>query len=250
MLQAIRKAVHTGRPTPDGLIVAEGPHLLQEALHSAWRVERILHTAEAESRFPDLLNTADKGTIPLPLRAFSAITTTEATQGIIALLRPCCWTWHDLIGSSPTLVVVLDRVQDPGNIGTILRSAEAFGATGVLLTEGCARSSNGKLLRAAAGSLFRLRFLEGLAHNEIVQHLIEKRLKIYALDNSAHKLLTETSFRDPCAMVAGNEGSGISLELLRISEKVRIATNHVESLNVGIACSIALFEAARQRNTG
>jgi len=250
MLQAIRKAVRTGRPTPDGLIVAEGPHLLEEALRSAWRVERVLHTAEAESHFPDLLNAADGGTIALPSRAFSAIATTETSQGIVALLRPFRWTWHDVIGSGPTLVVVLDTVQDPGNVGTILRSAEAFGATGVLLTEGCARSSNGKLLRAAAGSLFRLHFLEGLPHTEIVNHLIDSRLKVYALDSSGHSLLTETSFRDPCALVAGNEGSGISVELLRVSEKLRIATNHVESLNAGIACSIALFEAARQRNTG
>jgi TrmH family RNA methyltransferase len=209
-----------------------------------------LHTAEAENRFPDLLNAADGGTIPLPSRAFSAIATTETTQGIVALLRPSRWTWDDVIGSGKTLVIVLDRVQDPGNVGTILRSAEAFGASGILLTEDCARSSNGKLLRAAAGSLFRLHFLEGIPHSEVVQHLTDGHLKIYALDSSGQTLLTEASFREPCALVAGNEGSGISVELLRVSEKLRIATSHVESLNAGIACSIALFEAARQRSIG
>jgi RNA methyltransferase, TrmH family len=248
LLREIRKAVRSGRPTPDGLVVAEGPHLLQEALHSAWRVERVLHTPEAERRFPDLLDAADGLTIALPSRAFSPIATTETTQGIVALVRPFRWRWQDVIGSGRPLVVVLDTIQDPGNVGTILRSAEAFGATGILLTEGCAKSSNGKVLRAAAGSLFRLHFLEGLSHHEIVQHLVASRVKVYALDGSGHTLLTETSFRDPCALVTGNEGSGISPELLRVCEGIRIATEHVESLNAAIACSIALFEAARQRN--
>ncbi len=167
-LQEIRRAALSGRPTADGLIVAEGPHLLEEVLRSSWKVEEIFCTAEAPVRFSGLFARTPVPVTELSPRAFESIATTEATQGVLALLRPREWSFEELIAGK-ALTVILDTIQDPGNAGTIARSAEAFGATGIILTEGCARVSNGKVLRAAAGSLFRIPYLEGVTRSEIVR---------------------------------------------------------------------------------
>ncbi len=246
-LQEIRRAALSGRPTPDGLIVAEGPHLLEEVLRSSWKVEEVFCTAEAPVRFSGLFARRPAPAIELSARAFQSITTTEATQGVVALLRPREWSFADVIGSN-ALTVILDAIQDPGNVGTIIRSAEAFGATGIILAEGCARVSNGKVLRAAAGSLFRMPYLEAVTRSQIAELLKGAGVTVYALAEEGRAPLTTCDLRGPCALLIGNEGAGLSGELLTLGESIRIPSVRVESLNAAVACSIALFEAARQRN--
>lgn len=247
-LQQIRRAALSGRPTPDGLIVAEGPHLLEEVLRSAWKAEEIFCTGEAPIRFSGLFARAPAPVTELSPRAFESIATTETTQGVLALLRPREWSFEELIAGR-ALTVILDAIQDPGNAGTIARSAEAFGATGIILGEGCARVSNGKVLRAAAGSLFRIPYLEGVTRSQIVELFEDARLRVYALAGESETPLTSCDLRSPCALLIGNEGAGLSGELFAWGESVRIPTVRVESLNAAVAASIALFEAARQRNT-
>jgi RNA methyltransferase, TrmH family len=251
-LQEIRKAARTGRPTPDGLIVAEGPHLLADVLRSRWHVSRVYCTPGALVRFAGLLSDSPAEVAELSERVFTSLTATETTQGILLLLRPRDWSWPDLIGRDLTaacpLVVLLDSMQDPGNVGSIARSAEAFGATGIVLTEGCARVSNGKVLRAAAGSLFRIPYLENVPHAQITDHLSASKLPLYALAGNGQTALAAANFRLPCVLAVGNEGAGISPELVPLAQTVRIPTVRVESLNAGVAAAIALFEAARQRD--
>ncbi len=244
-LKEVGKAARSGRPTPYGLIVAEGPHLLEEALASSWNVDQVFCTEEATSRFRDLLENAR--VTKLATRAFASIATTETSQGLVSMLRPRRWIWKDVV-EGRTLAVILDGIQDPGNVGAIVRSAEAFGATGVIFSDGCARVSNGKVLRAAAGSLFRLPFVEAASREEIVRQVAG--LKVYALAASGERDLTDVNLLDGCALVVGNEGAGVCPELLTKAESLRIPTSRVESLNAAIACSIALFEAARQRGSG
>ena len=244
-LKDIGKAARSGRPTTDGYIVAEGPHLLEEAQASSWGVERVFCTEEAILRFRELLENTTVTTITA--RALASITTTETTQGVVSVLRPRPWSWSDVVGGH-TLAIVLDGIQDPGNVGTIVRSAEAFGATGVIFSEGCARVSNGKVLRAAAGSLFRLPFVEA-PREEIPRQLASAGLKVYALKAPGRTTVTSANLVEKCALVAGNEGAGVCPELLGVAETLNIPTERVESLNTAIACSIALFEAARQRRT-
>ncbi len=246
-LQQIRQAALAGRPTADGLIVAEGPHLLEEVLRSSWKVEEIFCTAEAPARFSGLFARAPVPVTELSPRAFESIATTETTQGVLALLRPREWSLRELIAGK-ALTVVLDAIQDPGNAGTIVRSAEAFGATGIIFGEGCARMSNGKVLRAAAGSLFRIPYKEGVTRSQIVDLLEGAGLRVYALEGESKTPLTRCDLSGPCALLIGNEGAGLPRELLALGESARIPTVRVESLNAAVACSIALFEAARQRN--
>jgi RNA methyltransferase, TrmH family len=246
VLQSIRRAAAAGRPTEDGLIVAEGPHLLEEALRGRWIIERIFATPEARTRHADVLSRADAEIIEVPARAFAAMASTETAQEVLALLRPRLWGWGDLLGSNP-LVVILDAIQDPGNAGTILRSAEAFGATGAVLLKGCARIANGKFLRGAAGSLFRVPVVEGWEPGVFLAQARQDGFRVYALEPCASATLEEADFRVPAALIVGSEGRGLSPELAHGVQPISVPTAKVESLNAAVACSIALFEARRQR---
>jgi RNA methyltransferase, TrmH family len=247
VLQSIRRAAAGGRATEDGLIVAEGPHLLEEALRGRWTIEQIFATPEARARYADLLRRADAEIVEVPARAFAAIASTETTREVLALLRPRAWNWGDLLGSNP-LLVVLDAIQDPGNAGTILRSAEAFGATGAVLLQGCARIANGKFLRGAAGSLFRVPLVEGWEPGGFLAQARQEALRVYALDQRARATLEKADFRLPSTLLVGSEGRGLSPELAHHVHPISIPTAKVESLNAAVACSIALFEARRQRS--
>jgi TrmH family RNA methyltransferase len=247
-IQKVRRAVETGRPLENGAIAAEGPHLLAEALDSAWQVAQVFCSETARNRHPELFLRVLENQIEVTEvaeRAFKTMSDTGQTQGVVALLLPRAFSWSELLTASGPLVI-LDGVQDPGNAGTIIRSTEAFGGGGVLFTEGCVRISNGKLLRAAAGSAFRLPFLEGLSIAEIVRHIKTGGRKIFSLTASGRIPLPEADLRAPFALVTGSEGRGVSEGFLAASETLAIPTRGVESLNAAIACSVALFEAARQ----
>ena len=248
LLQGIRRAAAAGRPTEDGLIVAEGPHLLEEALRGEWRIEQVFATPGARDRHRDVLSRTDAEVVEVSARAFGSLAATETTQELLALLGPRAWRWDELVIGS-ALVVVLDAIQDPGNAGTIVRSAEAFGATGVVLLKGCARVANGKFLRASAGSMFRVPFLEGWEADEFVAQARRVDLRLYALKQEADTSLEEADFRIASAVVVGSEAHGISTDLARHAKAISIPTANVESLNAAIAGSIALFEARRQRTS-
>jgi TrmH family RNA methyltransferase len=245
--QEIRKAARRGSPTEDGLVVAEGPHLLMEALESEWRVETVVVAAENVSKYGRLLARIPKeNVIQTPADVFSVVSTTQTSQGILALLRPRAWSWNHLVNGT-ILLVVLDGVQDPGNAGTIVRSAEAFGATGAVFLRDTVHVANGKFLRATAGSIFRLPYLSNLTPSELSSFVVESRIHLYALASSSAISLMDANLQRPCALIVGSEGEGVSGEVLRSSDAISIPTERVESLNAAIACSIALFEARRQR---
>ncbi len=246
ILKSIRRAAGEGRPTPDGLVVIEGPHLLEEASRSPWQVEQIFCTAEAGERFADMIELSGAEVIRVSARALSSAASTESSQQILALVRPRIWSWPDLLRGHP-LVVVLDAIQDAGNAGTIVRSAEAFGASGVILLTGTCRASNGKFLRASAGSAFRQPFLENVSSQQFLKLAKESSLKVYSLAMEGGTHLLKADFGSRAALVVGNEGSGVSPALLQSSQAITIPTLRVESLNAAVACSVALYEAATQR---
>lgn len=248
ILKSIRRAAAEGRMTPDGLVVIEGPHLLEEAGRSSWRVEQIFCTTESRGRFAEVIEVSRAEVIQVSQRALSSTASTESSQQILALVRPRVWSWPDLLRGQP-LLVVLDAIQDAGNAGTIVRSAEAFGASGVLMLTGTCRVSNGKFLRASAGSAFRLPMLENISSQQFLRSAHESSLKVYSLAMKAGAHLSKVDFRGPAALVVGNEGAGVSPALLQSSQAIAIRTNQVESLNAAVACSIALYEAAKQRAT-
>ena len=246
LLQKIRKAVLTGRTTEDGLMVAEGPRLVDEALSGKWRISSLVITPAGRAKYADLVQAADAEIVEIPAKAFESTSGTQHSQQILALLQPPAWNWEEVCGRH-TLIVALDGIQDPGNAGTIVRSAEAFGATGVVFLKGCAHVANGKLLRASAGSIFRMPFLEGISASDFLFNVRARELTLYALQARAEAPITAADLTRPLVLLAGNEGSGISNELLARAKAVSIPTIRVESVNVAVASSVALFAVQQQR---
>ena len=146
------------------------------------------------------------------------------------------------------MVVISAGLQDPGNLGTIARSAEAFGATGMLLGERSVSQWNWKALRASAGSMFRL----PVAKVELVAAVREAKMRgLRILASSSHKgtIISRVDFRRSVALLVGNEGSGLPKDVFAQADEIVVIPHSpkVESLNAGIAASIVLYEAARQR---
>ena len=172
-LKRFRAALRSSVPEPDGWLGLEGPHLVEEAIASGLELEAILLSASGEHHMvrTQLASSASPGATSLKnvriLRTsdklFAGVAGTETPQGIAVLVRAPNRAFEQLLAGDVPLVVVLVGVQDPGNVGTVVRSAEAFGATGVLATRGTAHPWSPKALRASAGSALRLPVMSGIA---------------------------------------------------------------------------------------
>jgi TrmH family RNA methyltransferase len=250
ILKEVRRAVARGGLTNDGLCVAEGFHLLEEALRSGLEIPAILATDAAISGAAGLVSSsknAEKTRLLTTSEAlFRDFSSTENSQGLIALVRPPAWCEDDLFPAQ-ALVLVLDGIQDPGNAGTLIRSAEAFGATGVLLLKGCVNPWNPKALRASAGSLFRLPVLDLLTQDDAISAFTRRDLPLWTTLVGDGMALVEANLASACGIAVGSEAHGISAELRRFSKGLTIPTRSVESLNAATAGAIVLYEAARQR---
>ncbi|HJY85300.1 MAG TPA: RNA methyltransferase, partial [Candidatus Acidoferrales bacterium] len=187
----------------------------------------------------------------------------QTPQGIAALVFPRVASFDDLVRGCP-LVVVLVGVQDPGNVGAILRTAEAFGATGAATCAwgglGTANPLSPKALRASAGSALRLPLVQRVAAPVLLAQLRVTGVKLYAASPRKHSSANqkgralhpwEADLRGPSALLVGNEGAGLPLELQSSADAlVRIPLESgVESLNAAVATSVLLYEAARQRGS-
>lgn len=271
-LKVFRAALRGKGPDPakNEPIGIEGPKLVEEALRSGLKVEALLMSESGERDAAPILKAASGSEAGIPRsqilktsdKLFESVSGTEAPQGVAALFRQPGWGLDDVLhgvgamrGNSP-LVVVLAAIQDPGNVGTILRSAEAFGATGAIATRGTADPWSPKALRASAGSTLRLPLLRGMAIPVLLAQLRIAGVKIYAASSvhnghagEASESSVRADWREPAAIFVGNEGAGLPAEITRAADTViSIPTSDaVESLNAGVAASIVLYEAARQR---
>ena len=252
LLKEVRRAIARGELTGSGYCVAETFHLLEEALRSDCEVKTVLAAESVRSAVEGhVRRLAGVRVAVLPDALFQGVAGTESSQGVIALVRPPAWTLEQLFRGK-SLVVVLDGLQDPGNAGTVCRTAEAFGATGVLFLKGSVSPFNAKTVRAAAGSLFRLPFVHGvdgaLAHAALQQHKVDVYAGVPAHPGNHVRWLEEVDFTRRCALIVGSEGHGVSNELRAAALDVTIPTVGVESLNVAVAAGIMLYEARRQRS--
>jgi RNA methyltransferase, TrmH family len=247
LLKEIRKAIAHGGRTEDGCSVAETFHLLEEAVRSKREIVAVLVTEQAWPAMEPLARTMrGSRTIVLPDRLFGGIAATETSQGVMALIRLPEWDAGELLrGDAP--VVVLDGIQDPGNAGTIVRAAEAFGAGGVIFVKGTVSPYNPKTLRASAGSLFRIPFIEGLEAEAARVFLAGRGVPVYAATASGGLSLHEVDLTRRCAIVIGSEGRGVGETLQTGATGLRIPTVEVESLNAAVAASVILYEAKRQK---
>ncbi len=251
LLKNVHRAVARGSVTAEGWCVAETFHLLEEALRSPCEVKTVLAAESARAAVEAYgRRLAGVRVVLLPDALFAGIAATETSQGVIALVQPRPWLFEQLLHGE-ALVVVLDGLQDPGNAGTIVRAAEAFGGTGILFLKGTVSPHNPKTLRASAGSLFRVPFLHGIeaaaARAALQQNHIALFAGVPASSTKSTRSLAATDLSGRCGLVIGNEAHGVSGGWRAVAAEVSIPTMGVESLNAAIAASILLYEARRQR---
>jgi RNA methyltransferase, TrmH family len=249
MLKDVRRAIARGGLTDDGYMVAETFHLLEEALRDDLEIKAILAAESAHSAVRDRLPARAGIRITVvaePL--FQRLAATEASQGVITLATPPAWTFEDCL-RAPTLMIVLDGLQDPGNAGAIVRAAEAFGATGVLFTKGTVGPFNPKTLRAAAGSLFRVPFVHNMDVALARAALEQRKVAVYAAMPSKAEPPAAADLTRNCALVIGSEARGVSQPMRAGAIGLSIPTVGVESLNAAVAAGILLYEAQRQRSS-
>ena len=252
LLKDIRKALARGGLTPEGWCVAETFHLLEEALRSDCEVKAVIAAESVRSAAEGHVSGLNRIKIAvIPDALLNGLSDMSTSQGVIALVKPPAWKLEQLFRGCP-LVVVLDGLQDPGNCGTIVRAAEAFGATGVLFVKGSASPYNPKTLRASAGSLFRLPFLHALDPALARAALQQNRVELYAgvPARSGVRSLADTDLRGRCGLIIGNEAHGVGGQLRSAALDVAIPTVGVESLNAAVAAGVMLYEARRQRAIG
>jgi TrmH family RNA methyltransferase len=265
-LKEFRAALRGGVPTSEGAVGVEGVRLVIEALRSGCRVQAVLFSESGERHREKLAPLVGKPEMAFPLlrttdRLFAGIADTEHPQGIAALVQPRRVELEGLLatpaGVCAPLLVVLAGVQDPGNVGTIVRTAAAFGATSAVTTatgqSGTASPFAPKAMRASAGAALHLPILSGMALGILLTQLKLKGIRMLAscVDQEHEAAIApwEADWCQPVALLVGNEGAGLPQEVMMAADArihIPMATR-VESLNAAAAAAVVLYEAFRQR---
>lgn len=252
-VKELRAALHGSGCTPSGTLAIEGTHLLLEALRSGL----LLHTLFVRSGDSALLDAAhldlaslDPATeiLELPQDVFASAVATGHPQGVAALAAAPHFTLEQVFATPRPLLLVLAGLQDPGNLGTLVRSAEAFGASGILTLPGTVSCWNPKALRASSGSAFRVPILP-LSEEAAVSALRAHRVVMHAAIASGGTPASQAALHYASALIIGNEGAGLPSSLLAAaSHRITLpCPGPVESLNAAVAGSLLLYEASRQR---
>jgi TrmH family RNA methyltransferase len=255
LVKELRQAFSRAERTGSGDCAIEGVRIVEEAIRSGLRFRAVLFKESSQNLAERLLPQIGSHveTLLLPDKIFDGAVPSETPQGVAALVRLREFSLDDILERlSVGPVVVIAGLQDPGNLGTVLRSAEAFGSAGVVLGEGTVSPFNSKVIRASAGSLFRIPLVNSKATGGLEAILAKFRTQgVRLIATSSHKgtPIDQASLTVPSAVFIGSEGSGLPRGLMaQVDELVAIPhTPQVESLNAGVAGSIVLYEAARQR---
>jgi len=255
LLKQLRQAFSRAQRTAEGDCAIEGLRMIEEAIRSGLRFRAVFFRESAQDRAERLLPQigAHVETLLLPDKLFDASVPSETPQGVAALVRLKESSLDDVLEKERLQVgpiMALAGLQDPGNLGTIIRSAEAFGSAGIILGEGTVSPLNAKAVRASAGSIFRLPVVTAAAALEdVVTKLRVQNVRLIATSSHKGTTLDQANLTGSIAVFIGSEGSGLTRGLMtQMDEVVAIPhTAQVESLNAGVAVSIILYEAARQR---
>jgi TrmH family RNA methyltransferase len=251
LAKELRHAFARSELTEDGYCAIEGLHIVEEAIRSGLKFRVVFFSSSAATKAERLLPQigAQVETVVLPDKLFASAVPSETPQGVAALVRWKEVSLDAVLAKSQTgPLLAIAGVRDPGNLGTILRSAEAFGATGAILGEGTVSPFNSKVVRASAGSVFRL----PTVRTQLAAAIASMRKQgLCLVATSSHKgtPLPEAKLAGSFVVFIGAEGAGLPRDLIsEMDEVVTIPQSpKVESLNAGVAASIVLYEVARRR---
>jgi RNA methyltransferase, TrmH family len=237
--------------------LAEGPQAVAEALACGAKVTELFVTSPAQSRHADLIEQATEAGLPVHLisgEAMGELAQTVTPQGLLAVCDFVDVPLAELTSAQPRLVTILANVRDPGNAGTVLRTADAAGASGVIFADASVDPYNGKCVRASAGSLFHLPVVAGTRLPEAVDALRARGLRVIAADGRGGRRLDDPAAADllagPVAWLFGNEAWGLPRDLLALAdESIAVPIyGKAESLNLAAAAAVCLYAtAAAQR---
>ena len=250
-------------------VFLEGVRLIEDAINAGAHFESVAFTAELEASergaaLLDLLRRVQCRGALVSKQVMEAIADTRAPQGVAAIVSRPYLELDDLFGDSPDLLVIADELQDPGNLGSIIRTAEAAGASGLITTRYTVDPFNDKAIRASMGSALRLPVVTGASRADIAARCRDHKIKTIVsraspgstqgvIEDAARaervKLCNEVDMTVPIALIVGREATGIPVSAEgEADEFVHIPmAQGVESLNVAAATAILLYEAARQR---
>jgi TrmH family RNA methyltransferase len=254
ILKAIRK-ISTGSPKSSELLAAvEGIRSLEELTLSGCQIETVVLSEHFGSnlREQNLLNSwrAKIRIYRVKEGLFKTLSSVQTPQGAIALAHIPKRTLEEAHLERDALILYASGLQDPGNLGTLIRTAMAAGADMICTTKGTVSVRNPKVLRSSAGAFFRIPVVEHVEAGEFLNYCRERKIRIYRTDARNGIAYTNADLRSPCALLLGNEGSGITEEEFSGIPSLHIPmAKNTESLNVAIAGAILLFEAFRQRRS-
>lgn len=233
-----------------GIFLVEGPRMTEEI--PAERIEKVYASESFAKKNKEFLEKLQAPVELLTDTVFAYVSDTKTPQGILAIVKRLNYTMNDLMqvkNQKAPHLVVLDNLQDPGNLGTIFRTAEAAGVTGILLSKDCVDVYNPKVIRSTMGAVFRMPFLYVEDLPEKIKELQKERIKTYAAHLRGENAYDEEDYTTGCAFLIGNEGNGLRDEVADCADcLIRISMEgEAESLNAAVAAAVLMFEAGRQR---
>lgn len=225
------------------VFIVEGIKMYQEVPK-----ERLVHTYVSESFYEKNRSLFQGQLTLLSDRVFETVSDTKTPQGVLCLVKQYHYEKKDLYGKK-ALLMILENLQDPGNLGTILRTAEGAGVTGILLGSGCVDLYNPKVIRSTMGSIYRMPFYYTDNLKQNLQSLKEHGVTLYAAHLKGTGTYDEQDYSTPAGFLIGNESKGLSDEIAEMADiYVKIPMcGQVESLNAAVAASVLMYEANRQR---
>lgn len=244
-MQAVRKLQQRKGRRNAGLFLAEGPQVVREALRHG-TVSELYVQRETAHYHRDLLELADQAGAEIfggSEQDLASISTTVSPPGILAVAKQLDVPWSGVMADSPKLVVICDQVRDPGNAGTVVRCADAFGADAVVLTVDSVELYNPKTVRATVGSLFHLPVVVGVGLAEVVDDCRAAGMQVLAADGAGDRKLTDIDAAEPTAWLFGNEAWGLPATHLKLADtSVAVPIyGEAESLNLATAAAVCLY---------
>ena len=230
----------------------EGFNLLEEAIRNGFPVDYIIYCPEKlEGGTINLLQEelpADTQLVEAPASLLNKLSLTENPQGVAGVVVYPEYSWHDILSATSFYGVLVDRLQDPGNLGTIIRTAAAAGFTAVICTPGTVNPFNPKVIRSSAGSLFHLKICKNKEPATFLSELKKKRVAIVSTEIDSDQAYYQVNYKQPILLMVGNEREGVSQSLASMADhRIRIPIEEgVDSLNAAVAAGVVMFEARRQ----
>ena len=230
-----------------GIFLVEGVRMYEEAppeqITEVWVSQSFLKKEENQNRLAgrDYREVSDD--------IFKRISDTQTPQGILCMVRRPRYELSDLTDAGPAHLLLLEDIRDPGNLGTMFRTAEGAGATGIIMNQTCADLFSPKTIRSTMGSVFRVPFYITEDLRAVVRELKQKKITVYAAHLNGNKCYDTFDYREGCGFLIGNEGAGLKEETAALADEyLRIPMEgSLESLNAAMAAGILMYEVNRQR---